>query len=658
LADVEIPREDAIPAMRPARVTFLVWLAIVGVGGAVAVAALAAAIVAGAGWPGPAAAAWAAGLSAMIGTGCAAVILRFDLYPTLLRLADARTRGGDAWNAQAEATVRKLLRYPDRFERWLGVYVLFSLLTGFLVTGWWIGAALPFFYRFLVPGMLAALLIVRACRAATHRTLRPVLAQLPGPRAPEAFSGSFARRVADLIVIPVALALFFAVLAEDLQSERTREETWLGRHEAVATRIASSEAARNAVAAAPSRPAGPAGIARVACNPEPAGESGRACRGVRRGGGSPATTSWVDRGTRRAYAAAPTPDGGVVLLAFAPPRMRSGPSWSLVLMAAFLLAAHLYGSAVGSRAARALRRIAASLERIDSGTPVDAHADPPSRVRELDRIEAVLPALAARIRDVRRTQEQATESLAASRRMKTQFLASMSHDLKGPLNSILGFSELLLRGMEGPLLPQQRQDVDLIYRAGEDLLRIINGILDSAKLEVGRIELAREWVPSVELVANAVRHARSLVGDKEITVQSEVQPGLPPVHVDPHRMAQALECVVSNAVKFTERGFVAVRARVETPPGRPGRSLRIDVLDQGPGIPAGYRDSLFLPFHQLDGSSSRRAGGTGLGLFIARSLVELHGGRISFESNIGRGTVFSISLPLEGSGDQNEGGRT
>lgn len=224
----------------------------------------------------------------------------------------------------------------------------------------------------------------------------------------------------------------------------------------------------------------------------------------------------------------------------------------------------------------------------------------------------------------------------------------MSHDLKGPLNSILGFSELLLRGMEGPLQPPQRQDVGLIHRAAEDLLRIINGILDSAKLEAGRIDLARDWVPPVELVSDAVRHGRSLVGDKEVSIQTEVQPGMPPVLVDRYRVVQALECLVSNAVKFTDRGVVAVRVRIESgPPGLAGEHLRIDVSDQGRGIPPQERDRMFEPFHQADASSSRSAGGTGLGLYLAKSLVDLHGGRIWFDSRVGRGSVFSIALPIE-----------
>jgi signal transduction histidine kinase len=321
------------------------------------------------------------------------------------------------------------------------------------------------------------------------------------------------------------------------------------------------------------------------------------------------------------------------------------PPWLVATVIAALGAAYLAGFLFGRRLGRDLRTLAGVIAGVADRAPDAATPSLASPLREIARLEAAVAAMAGRAARMRVEQEAALVALDESQRMRTQFLASVSHDLKGPLNAILGFSELLLRGVEGALAPKQRDDVRLIHHGGEDLLAIINSILDSAKIEAGRVELHREWTPSVELVSQAASSARALLGGKDVTLQTHLQAGLPPVFVDPHRIGQALSALVSNAVKFTDCGVITVRARVEKT-GETGRSLRVDVTDSGRGIPDEDRSRIFQIFEQADSSTRRSVGGTGLGLFIAKSMIELHDGSLSFVSEVGRGSTFSVRLPL------------
>jgi len=328
----------------------------------------------------------------------------------------------------------------------------------------------------------------------------------------------------------------------------------------------------------------------------------------------------------------------------APPPVRP---WALAVtvLGATVLAAGL-GGVAGRRAARDLAETARSIDRFVEGGSGQEPSHRPL-FSELARFSDAMDALARRYDDIEATTENALAAREQAQRMKTQFLASMSHDLRSPLNSIIGFSELLLRGVEGSLSVSQRENVEIVKRSGEDLLRLINDILDSARVEADRIDLVRRWTPSVALVTDTIRRARELIGPKAVEIHSEIQPGLPPVYVDADRLAQALFGLFSNAVKFMSSGSIWVRARVaQGAPGLPGRYLRIEVADAGEGIPPEHREYIFEMFRQVDGGSTRRSGGMGLGLSLAKSLVEMHGGRIWFESRVGEGSVFFVALPL------------
>ncbi|MCS7251224.1 MAG: response regulator [Anaerolineae bacterium] len=236
-------------------------------------------------------------------------------------------------------------------------------------------------------------------------------------------------------------------------------------------------------------------------------------------------------------------------------------------------------------------------------------------------------------------QRLTTERLRELDRLKTQFIANMSHELRTPLNSIIGFSRVILKGIDGPLTEAQRQDLTAIYNAGQHLLGLINDILDLSKIEAGRMELHFAEVDLREIIRGVMSTAVGLTRDKPIELRQEVPEDLPPVWADPQRTRQVLLNLVSNAAKFTERGFIAVRAQA-------GPSfVTVSVQDTGIGIPQEKQEEIFQEFTQVDSRTSRRYGGSGLGLAIARRLVEMMGGRIWVESEVGKGSTFFFTLP-------------
>jgi len=237
---------------------------------------------------------------------------------------------------------------------------------------------------------------------------------------------------------------------------------------------------------------------------------------------------------------------------------------------------------------------------------------------------------------------ETAERLAEVDRLKSQFLANMSHELRTPLNSIIGFSRVILKGIDGPLTDMQRTDLQTVYESGQHLLNLINDILDISKIEAGKMEIVFEEVNLQEIIKGVMSTAIGLVKDKPIELQHSVPPDLPVIRADGRRVRQVLLNLVSNAAKFTEQGFIRVEAMTA------GDEVIVSVADSGIGIPPEKQKSIFEPFTQVDASSTRRAGGTGLGLSICKSFVELHGGRIWVESTVGVGSTFYFALPVQG----------
>jgi signal transduction histidine kinase/putative methionine-R-sulfoxide reductase with GAF domain len=225
--------------------------------------------------------------------------------------------------------------------------------------------------------------------------------------------------------------------------------------------------------------------------------------------------------------------------------------------------------------------------------------------------------------------------------MKTLFLANMSHELRTPLNSIIGFSRVILKGIDGPLTPEQEEDLTSIYNNGQHLLNLINEILDMAKIEAGKMNLSFEEVDLGEAAKSTLTNIRSLI-KPNVELISDIESDLPPIEADPIRIRQILINLLSNAAKFTEEGYIAIKVtRLDE------NHLQVTVTDTGLGIAKEDMDKLFKAFEQADNSTTRTAGGTGLGLPITLWLVRMHNGTISLDTEFGKGTTFYVQLPLE-----------
>ncbi len=242
--------------------------------------------------------------------------------------------------------------------------------------------------------------------------------------------------------------------------------------------------------------------------------------------------------------------------------------------------------------------------------------------------------------------QKAIEEMREVDRLKSQFLANMSHELRTPLNSIIGFSRVILKGIDGPINEIQEQDLTAIYNSGQHLLNLINNILDLSKIEANKMEISIVEMDMAEIIRSVMSTAIGLVKDKPIELKQVIPAELPVVSGDATRIRQVLLNLVSNAAKFTEEGSITVEVEeTRSDDGKP--EIMVKVTDTGLGIAAEDEGKLFQPFSQVDDSPTRKTGGTGLGLSICRSLIELHGGRIGLLcSEIGKGSTFYFTLPV------------
>ncbi|MBT9612251.1 MAG: HAMP domain-containing histidine kinase [Burkholderiales bacterium] len=235
--------------------------------------------------------------------------------------------------------------------------------------------------------------------------------------------------------------------------------------------------------------------------------------------------------------------------------------------------------------------------------------------------------------------------IQAASAAKSQFLANMSHEFRTPLNAIIGFTEVLQDRIAGPLNDEQAEYLADIHGAGQLLLRLVNDVLDIAKIEAGRLELYYETFPIAQVVRDGITTLRPAAEKKGLDLHWQLPPDLGVIRADQIRIKQVLFNLLSNAVKFTDAGGVTVSAQVEE------GNLHIMVADTGIGIRPEDRDRIFVEFSQVDASHGRKYEGTGLGLSLSKRLVEAHGGRIWFESEIGRGSVFHVVMPLQPKSD-------
>jgi len=233
-----------------------------------------------------------------------------------------------------------------------------------------------------------------------------------------------------------------------------------------------------------------------------------------------------------------------------------------------------------------------------------------------------------------------------ARALKARFVATVSHELRNPLNLILGYSRLMALSPEkyGKPLPRAyRADVATIFRSSQHLLALVDDILDLSQIEAQRLPLVRDRVDLMEDVINkAISIVRPLAERKGLYVRQEVLDNLPWLLADPVRLRQVLLNLLTNAIRLTERGGITIRA------GLGEGYILVSVADTGPGIAPEELDRLFQEFHRIRVTDTMEGAGTGLGLAICKHLVELHGGRIWVESQVGQGTMFSFTLPLPG----------
>jgi len=264
---------------------------------------------------------------------------------------------------------------------------------------------------------------------------------------------------------------------------------------------------------------------------------------------------------------------------------------------------------------------------------------------ELNLVQSVALQVGIALQNAYQYQEQVevAEQLRGVDRLKSEFLASMSHELRTPLNSIIGYAEVMLDGIDGELNDDMLEDVSAIHDSGRHLLNLINDILDLAKIEAGQLDIRSEAVDLRAMAQDVLTTSRVLLSGKPVELVLDVADGLPSVQADPLRLRQILSNLITNAIKFTEEGRVTVHA---APAADDPGMLVVSVSDTGIGISAENLPLVFERFRQVDQSATRRVGGTGLGLAITRQLVEMHGGEIWAESEVGRGSCFSFTIPV------------
>ncbi len=231
-----------------------------------------------------------------------------------------------------------------------------------------------------------------------------------------------------------------------------------------------------------------------------------------------------------------------------------------------------------------------------------------------------------------------------ARRAKEEFVANVSHELRTPLNMIIGFSQLITQSPHiygARLPPALLADITAIQRNSQHLARLVDDVLDLSQIEAGRMALSKEWASPAAIVEEAVQVVRPLFESKGLYLEMDVSPHLPSIFCDVTRIRQVVINLLSNAGRFTEQGGVRVRVWQE------GETLLFSVADTGPGIPPEAQQRLFEPFQQVDSSIRRLYGGSGLGLSISKRFVEMHGGNMKLESQVGVGTTITFTLPLK-----------
>lgn len=299
---------------------------------------------------------------------------------------------------------------------------------------------------------------------------------------------------------------------------------------------------------------------------------------------------------------------------------------------------------------------AALRERIEEVRSRFTETDEESAIEELEQQNRDLLAVLAELEEKRDELERLNRELAGSNRelaeanaklrelaeLKEEFLAVTTHDLRSPLTVISGVISFFSSGRLGELTPEQKNMVAMMERNTQNLIELVNDLLESAKIESGTIQLELADVDLPALITEVCETLEPVAVEKELALEARPMKGLPPVRADRTKLRRALVNLVSNALKFTPKG-----GRVEISLAREAEFIRVSVSDTGVGISAADLPHLFDKYEQARSRATQSEKGTGLGLYITRQLVELHGGEIHVESEIGKGSTFSFTVPVE-----------
>jgi len=302
------------------------------------------------------------------------------------------------------------------------------------------------------------------------------------------------------------------------------------------------------------------------------------------------------------------------------------------------------------------RRVVQPIEALRQGVERISAGDLSSRLElktgdELEVLSQEFNLMAANLKDAYESQErkvaERTEALSVANQKledvsqhKSDFLANVNHELRTPVSAIIGYSRLILRETEGQISQLQRDNLQDLLHNAEHLLDMINSLLDLAKIEAGRLEVRAEPVQLNTLVDELLTLVTPMVRHDRVRLIRDIAPDIPTLYTDPDRLRQIILNLLSNAAKFTEDGEIKISA------SRSNGSLTLSVSDTGIGIREEELQHIFEEFRQGDMSNGRKYAGTGLGLTIAKKFANLLGGDITVESEVGKGSTFTVTLPV------------